>query len=108
MYKRVFLVLMFLLAFSPNTKLGNAQVIHEVKQGDSLFKISDQYKVNKDELAKLNGLSNNSKLVLGQSILIPGSTYFVRPGDSIWNIATRHTISENRLLSVNNLKTRVL
>ncbi|MGD6833530.1 glycosyl hydrolase family 18 protein [Sutcliffiella halmapala] len=108
MYKRVFLVLMFLLAFSPNTKLGNAQVIHEVKQGDSLFKISDQYKVNKDELAKLNGLSNNSQLVLGQSILIPGSTYFVQPGDSIWNIATRHTISEKRLMSVNNLNTRVL
>ncbi|MEH7246134.1 LysM domain-containing protein [Neobacillus niacini] len=61
--------------------LTNAQVIHEVKYGDSLGKISKQYKIDKDELAKINGLAKNMGLVLGQALLLPGSTYIVQPGD---------------------------
>jgi spore germination protein len=85
-----------------------AQVIHEVKSGDSLTKISKQYKIDRDELAKLNGLAKNSQLVLGQAMLIPGSTYFVQAGDSIWEIANRHAISEETLMRQNHLKTRVI
>ncbi|MEY2194720.1 LysM peptidoglycan-binding domain-containing protein [Neobacillus sp. BF23-41] len=88
--------------------LTNAQVIHEVKYGDSLGKISKQYKINKDELAKLNGLAKNMGLVLGQAMLIPGSTYIVQPGDSIWEIAKRHAISEETLMNQNGLKNRVI
>lgn len=85
-----------------------AQVIHEVKSGDSLSKISKQYKMDRDELAKLNGLAKNSQLVLGQAMLIPGSTYFVQAGDSIWAIANRHAISEETLMQQNHLKSRVI
>ena len=55
-----------------------AQVIHETRYGDNLSKISKDYNVNKDDLAKLNGLAKNAQLVLGQPILIPGSTYVVQ------------------------------
>ncbi|MFF2448885.1 glycosyl hydrolase family 18 protein [Neobacillus sp. NPDC058068] len=88
--------------------LTYAQVIHEVKSGDSLTKISKQYKIDSDELAKLNGLAKNSQLVLGQAMLIPGSTYFVQAGDSIWAIANRHAISEETLMQQNHLKSRVI
>ncbi|WHY86556.1 glycosyl hydrolase family 18 protein [Neobacillus novalis] len=88
--------------------LTYAQVIHEVKSGDSLTKISKQYKIDSDELAKLNGLAKNSQLVLGQAMLIPGSTYFVQAGDSIWAIANRHAISEETLMQQNHLNSRVI
>lgn len=76
-----------------------AQVIHEVKPGDSLTKISNQYKIDEEGLAKLNGLAKNTQLVLGQAMMIPGSTYIVQQGESIWEIANRHAISEIALMS---------
>ncbi|MEH7745051.1 glycosyl hydrolase family 18 protein [Neobacillus drentensis] len=85
-----------------------AQVIHEVKPGESLTKISNQYKVDEEDLAKLNGLAKNTQLVLGQAMMIPGSTYIVQQGDSIWEIANRHAISEITLMRQNHLKSRVI
>ncbi|MEH7086750.1 glycosyl hydrolase family 18 protein [Neobacillus drentensis] len=85
-----------------------AQVIHEVKPGDSLTKISKQYKIDEEGLAKLNGLAKNTQLVLGQAMMIPGSTYIVQQGDSIWEIANRHAISEITLMRQNHLKSRVI
>ncbi|MGG1679949.1 glycosyl hydrolase family 18 protein [Neobacillus sp. NRS-1170] len=85
-----------------------AQVIHEVKPGDSLTKISKQYKIDEEGLAKLNGLAKNTHLVLGQAMMIPGSTYIVQQGESIWEIANRHAISEITLMRQNHLKSRVL
>lgn len=95
-----------IVLLTPN--LTNAQVIHEVKYGDSLSKISKQYKMNKEELAKLNGLAKNMGLVPGQAMLIPGSTYIVQPGESVWEIAKRHAISEQTLMNQNGLKSRVI
>jgi spore germination protein len=108
MFKKI-LSILILFSFSwtiPFTT--NAQVIHEVKTGDSLTKISRQYHVKKDDLVKLNGLAKKTQLVLGQPILIPGSTYVVQPGDSIWEIAYRHAISEETLMQHNHLKNRVI
>nr|WP_295970788.1 glycosyl hydrolase family 18 protein [uncultured Bacillus sp.] len=85
-----------------------AQIIFEVKSGDSLDKISKQYKLDRDELAKLNGLAKNAQLVLGQALVIPGSNYFVRPGESIWEIAYRHAISEEQLMRNNQLASKVV
>ncbi|MBV7509109.1 LysM peptidoglycan-binding domain-containing protein [Bacillus sp. sid0103] len=85
-----------------------AQVIYEVKPGDSLTKISNQYKIDEEGLAKLNGLAKNTQLVLGQAMMIPGSTYIVQQGESIWEIANRHAISEIALMRQNHLKSRVI
>ena len=111
MFKKCLFLLVFsftLLIAIPTPAISYAQVIHKVKYGDSLSKISDQYGLNLAELATLNGLKDNSQLVLGQAILIPGSTYIVQPKDSIWEIANRHVISEQKLMSHNNLKSRII
>jgi spore germination protein len=104
-FKMLFISVCIVL-FTPS--LTNAQVIHEVKSGDSLNKTSKQYKINKDELAKINGLAKNMGLVPGQAMLIPGSTYIVQPGESVWEIAKRHAISEQTLMNQNGLKNRVI
>ncbi|HEY2421316.1 MAG TPA: LysM peptidoglycan-binding domain-containing protein, partial [Neobacillus sp.] len=102
----ILIVAAFLVLMTPI--LTYAQVIHEVKHGDSLTKIAKQYKTDKDGLAKLNGLAKNIQLVLGQAMLIPGMTYIVQPGESIWEIANRHAISEETLIQQNQLKSRVI
>ncbi|WP_428912248.1 glycosyl hydrolase family 18 protein [Niallia sp. Krafla_26] len=85
-----------------------AQVIHEVKSKDNLYNISIQYKMDLEHIAQLNDLTPQSKLVLGQSILVPGSTYIVQPGDTIWKIASRHAIRMETIIAQNRLKTNVI
>ncbi|MFD2613982.1 glycosyl hydrolase family 18 protein [Paenibacillus gansuensis] len=82
---------------------AHAQVIHEVQSGDSLSSISKQYGVKSQTLAKLNGLAKNSGLVLGQALLLPGTTYIVQNGESLWEIAKRHAITEASLKKANRL-----
>lgn len=102
---RRFLILFFtfLFLFLLPSITSFATVIYEVKPGDSLNKISAQYKLNVKTFAHLNGLEKNDKLVIGQAMIIPGSTYYVRGNESLWDIAYRHSISVNLLKSKNKL-----
>ncbi|WP_088068924.1 glycosyl hydrolase family 18 protein [Gottfriedia luciferensis] len=104
MHKR-FIIILFTILFLfllPSIK-SLAIVIVEVKPGDSLNKISAQYKLNVKTFAHLNGLEKNDKLVIGQAMIIPGTTYYVRGSETLWDIAFRHSISVELLKSKNNL-----
>ncbi|MFC4798299.1 LysM peptidoglycan-binding domain-containing protein [Neobacillus sp. GCM10023253] len=51
-----------------------AQVIYETKYGDTLTNIAIQYKTKPEAIAKLNGLKKDAHLVVGQALLISGSS----------------------------------
>ena len=51
----------------------SASQYHLVKEGENLWKIARQYKVKIDEIAKINGLENNS-LYPGMTLKIPQGT----------------------------------
>ncbi|MCD5323728.1 MULTISPECIES: glycosyl hydrolase family 18 protein [Pontibacillus] len=85
-----------------------AEVIHITQKGDSLYKIGDRYNVTADQLAKLNGMPGERKLVQGQSILIPGQSYMVQPGDSLYKIAKRHQIPIDELMELNGLHSSLI
>ncbi|TJY41584.1 LysM peptidoglycan-binding domain-containing protein [Cohnella pontilimi] len=102
-FAAAFLILIFLIPLPVQ-----AQVIHEVKSGDTLTKISKQYGFDVKAVARLNGLKTNARLVVGQAILLQGSTYVVQPGDSIWEIAKRHSLTENQIKKANHLKNLVI
>jgi spore germination protein len=105
--KKVFCCTFFVIAFMLSIPIvTQAQVIHEVKNGDSLDKISKQYNMKREDIAQLNGLNKNAKLVLGQALVIPGSTYIVQPGESLWEISYRHSTSEKLLSSLNKLESK--
>ncbi|MEH7381099.1 glycosyl hydrolase family 18 protein [Bacillus sp. JJ1533] len=106
--KKVIFIIFFITFVMCQPILTQAQVIYEVKSGDSLDKISKQYNLPLSNLAKLNGLSNTAELVLGQSLVIPGHSYYVRAGESIWEIAYRNSLSEKELMRHNNLKSKVI
>ena len=100
----IFLFTFLFLLLSPVLS-AHALIVYEVKSGDTLNKISKQYKLNAKSFANINGLDRNDKLVIGQSLIIPGFTYYVRQGETLWDIAFRHTININYLktnMSKNN------
>ena len=64
--------------------------LYQVRAGDTLYSIAQQFGGSVDSLQELNGIENSSLLSIGQILLLPGyvgvsglvDTYLVRPGDS--------------------------
>ncbi|MEI7620536.1 MAG: M23 family metallopeptidase [Candidatus Falkowbacteria bacterium] len=46
-------------------------IIHKVVSGESIQKIADKYDVSKDKVILANGLASDSRLTIGQMIIIP-------------------------------------
>ena len=88
-------------------------VIHEVKKGDSLWKIAKQYGTTTKNIQQLNHLTTTA-LHKGQVLTIFDSkpmpaqvehldTYEVKSGDSPFLIAKKHNMTLNRFLHLNQL-----
>ena len=78
-----------------------------VQNGDSLWKIANQYGITVNELKSLNGLTSNN-LTVGQILEVPSSsntseTYTVKAGDSLWKIANQFGLTVAELKNLNGL-----
>ena len=78
-----------------------------VQNGDSLWKIANQYGITVNELKSLNGLTSNN-LMVGQILEVPSSsntseTYTVKAGDSLWKIANQFGLTVAELKNLNGL-----
>ena len=82
------------------------------KSGDTLFKISKQYRVPLKELMYKNSFSDANKIIAGEVVLIPyqdinknneHQTYRVIEGDTLYKIAREYNISLKDIMSINNL-----
>jgi len=94
-----------------------------VKPGETLSEIADRNGVSLKRLMQANGLTDPSKLAIGQTLVIPGGrqgsggwssssssrgssrggTVTVRDGDTLSGIADRAGISVNRLMRLNGI-----
>ena len=68
---------LIIIPLESNNKNDNkAHIVYEVKEGDTLYKIARNYRINVKEIIDINNLSNASYLKSKQRILIPyGSEY---------------------------------
>ena len=89
---------------------GLASTYHTIRAGDNLWSISKHYQVSMNTLLKLNGLTENSILHIGQKIKIKEDQetsdivfYEVKAGDSLWSIAKKYGVSTSILFRENNL-----
>lgn len=70
----VVLLLLFLLACAPRLiKVEPKGVYHTVKPGETLWRICRTYGVSLEEVVRLNGLEDPTKIQVGQKIFIPGA-----------------------------------
>lgn len=82
---------------------------YTVKNGDTLFNISQQYNVKWDLIAQFNNLSEPFILHAGQSLRIPqattsavsGKIYTIATGDTLSSIAVKYNITVNDIIAVN-------
>lgn len=78
-------------------------IIHVVSQGDTVWKIAEEYGVSPQRVAADNGLVQN-RLVIGQAllILIPDIVHTVRRGETLADIAQRIWRTEMELIQNNS------
>jgi spore germination protein len=79
--------------------------IHVIQSGQSIYGISQAYSVPPEEIISANQLSDPSRLVVGQSLVIPitGSYYWVSAGETLTSIAAKFGITAEQLAEINRL-----
>lgn len=100
----------------------STEVVHVVRSGDTLFRIALRYGVTVNDLVQHNGITNASRIAIGQEIKIPGleapddSAEVVNPlvatapiqhrvqyGETLGSIASAYGISLDVLMRANGL-----
>lgn len=78
-------------------------IIHVVKPGDSVYKMSREYGIPVDAIIAANRLTNPEQLVVGQAVVIPGNffNYTVQRGQSMYSIARSFGIPLDTLIKAN-------
>ena len=103
----IFLLSLFSLKVNAETKII-------AKNGDTLFKISKQYRVPLKELMYKNNFNDANKIIEGEVITIPQKdinedkqteylTHTVIEGDTLYKIAREYNINLKDIISINNL-----
>lgn len=95
------LFLMFFFLFSLSLQAQDA-FQYQIKDGETLYSISRQFKVPLEAILKANGINDPSKVRAGTKLLIP-NLYVVQKGDTLYGIARKLGIKVDMLLSINNL-----
>lgn len=83
--------------------------IYQVEYGDTIDSIAKKVGTTSDNIKNINGLNNNSDLVVGSLIIVPKEEsqifeiYKVKKGDSIYSISQLYNIEPETLLLLNGL-----
>jgi murein DD-endopeptidase MepM/ murein hydrolase activator NlpD len=90
-------------------ELGAEERVHTVQKGETVYSISRAYGIDRDELMRLNGVSDPTKLQTGQRLRIPGSgtpepaytEYRVVRGDTLYGLARRYRAAVDAIAAAN-------
>jgi len=86
--------------------------LYQVKSGDTLYSIANNYGITINELKAINDLTSNN-LAVGQILNVPSglslvNTYTVSSGDTLYSIAKKFDMTVPQLKEANNLITNML
>ena len=90
--------------------------MHVVSEGDTLWSIADKYKIEMRDLTRMNNISSNEYLQLGQQLSIGNKNihrniesrkrtilYSVKQGDNLYKIADLFDVSVKSINEINAL-----
>jgi len=98
-------------------------VTYTVQRGDTLFRIALRYGIKMDDLAQANQITNASRILVGQTLVIPGLTppttdqasvnnplvaaapivHIVQRGETLAAIARLYNLTPDEIMKANNL-----
>jgi len=86
--------------------------LYQVKAGDTLYSIANNYGISVNELKTINNLDNNY-LAIGQLLNVPSglslvNSYIVSSGDTLYSIAKKFDTTVPKLKEANNLTSNML
>lgn len=86
------------------------QIVHIVKEGEWIWKIARQYKVDPQAIIEANKLANPNDVKPGQRLIIPGGappipqvTHTVKEGEGLWQIARKYNADPQAIIAANKL-----
>ena len=96
-------------AFAQGDSTDN--LVYIVQAGDTLWTIARKLHVYYDEMLAVNGLTENSSIIPGTELIIPGmgdltgvvSTIKVPFGETLQSISRRYQVPEDSLVKINRL-----
>jgi len=121
MRARILLTLCILLAAVAPVHAQGGQVTHVVQSGENLFRIALRYGLTADQVARANGISDPSRIYVGQALIIPvaGSVvppvsaastasnpagfHVVQSGENLYRIGLRYGLSAQQIAAANGL-----
>ena len=97
---------------STNNEISDFKKIHIVQVGDTITSISNFYSIKKDLIIKLNNLTDENYIYVGQNLKISDPSqesknnnyHIVQKGESLTEISTKYDLNFKELIEINNLK----
>ena len=97
---------------STNNEISDLKKIHIVQVGDTITSISNFYSIKKDLIIKLNNLTDENYIYVGQNLKISDPSqesknnnyHIVQKGESLTEISTKYDLNFKELIEINNLK----
>ncbi len=117
-YFPLLLICALLLTIFPAA--AQEQTTHTIQRGETLYRIALRYGVSMDAIAQANGLTNMSRILAGQQLIIPnfdasGDTvenplvagtpvyHTIQPGETLASIAAVYGMTLDQLIQLNNI-----
>ncbi len=97
---------------STNNEISDFKKIHIVQVGDTITSISNFYSIKKDLIIKLNNLTDENYIYVGQNLKISdlsqesknNNYHIVQKGESLTEISTKYGLNFKELIEINHLK----
>jgi murein DD-endopeptidase MepM/ murein hydrolase activator NlpD len=112
---RIGILGLFLLTAAFLTAVSAEETVHIVQKGETVYSIARSFGVDRDELMRINGISDPTKLRIGQRLAIPapaavpgasgeeGILHRTSRGETFYGIARRYGVSVEQVLETNSL-----
>jgi LysM repeat protein/uncharacterized protein YvpB len=116
------LMLALLIVIAAPAQAQGDQVTHIVQPGENLFRIALRYGLTADQVARANGISDPSRIYVGQRLLIPiaGSAvppvsaastaanpagfHVVQAGENLYRVGLRYGLAAQQIAAANGLR----